>query len=105
MWLLTAVAILVGVVRGIDTLLQATAISDRWGVHGFGRLNGLLTAPVMVSAAVAPFAGAALAEVAGGQATAFLLLALLAVAAAVAAALHQREVGGNDSSSATWAKA
>jgi MFS family permease len=84
--LLTAVAILVGVARGIDTLLQATAISDRWGVHGFGRLNGLLTAPVMVSAAVAPFAGAALAEVAGGQANAFLLLALVAVAAAVAAA-------------------
>lgn len=74
-WLLTAVAVLVGVARGIDTLLQATAISDRWGVHGFGRLNGLLTAPVMVSAAIAPFAGAALAEVTGGQATAFLLLA------------------------------
>ena len=85
-------AVLVGVARGIDTLLQATAISDRWGVHGFGRLNGLLTAPVMVSAAVAPFAGAALAEVAGGQANAFLLLALVAVAAAVAAAFTSVDV-------------
>ena len=93
LWLLTSVAMLVGVVRGIDTLLQATAVSDRWGVHGFGRLNGLLTAPVMVSAAIAPFAGAALAEAAGGQATAFLLLAGLAGAAAVAAAFTKREVG------------
>ena len=86
LWLLTSVAMLVGVVRGIDTLLQATAVSDRWGVHGFGRLNGLLTAPVMVSAAIAPFAGAALAEATGRQATAFLLLAGVAGAAAVTAA-------------------
>lgn len=86
LWLLTSVAMLVGVVRGIDTLLQATAVSDRWGVHGFGRLNGLLTAPVMVSAAIAPFAGAAIAEATGGQATAFLLLASVAGAAAVTAA-------------------
>jgi len=101
LWLLTTVAVLVGVARGIDTLLQATAISDRWGVRGFGRLNGLLTAPVMVSAAVAPFAGAALAEVAGGQANAFLLLALVAVAAAVAAAFTSVDAVEREHSSAT----
>ena len=74
-------------------------------MHGFGRLNGLLTAPVMVSAAVAPFAGAALAEVAGGQPTAFLLLALLAVAAAVAAAFTRVESAERQTTQRRLAKA
>lgn len=96
LWLLTAVAMLVGVARGVDTLLQATAVSDRWGVAGFGRLNGLLTAPVMVSGAIAPFAGAALAEATGSHPAAFLLLALVAVGAATIAAFTGVERGAHE---------
>lgn len=82
---LTAVCMLFGVARGALTLVQATAIADRWGVRDFGRLNGLLTAPVLFASAIAPFVGAALAAVTGAQAGAFLVLTAVAMAAAVIA--------------------
>ncbi|MCF7549577.1 MFS transporter [Pseudonocardia sp. WMMC193] len=80
--LLTAVAMLAGAARGIFTLLQATAISDRWGAAHYGRLNGLLSAPSMIATAVAPWAGAALAATLGGYTAVFWLLAAVAATAA-----------------------
>jgi MFS family permease len=80
--LLIAAAMLAGAARGVFTLLQATAISDRWGATHYGRLNGLLTAPAMVATALAPWAGAALSEVLGGYPTVFWLLAGIAALAA-----------------------
>jgi MFS family permease len=82
--LLIAAAMLVGAARGLFTLLQATAISDRWGPAHYGRLNGILSAPAMVATALAPWAGAVLAGVLDGYPAVFVLLACLA---AVAAAL------------------
>lgn len=78
-WLpaLVAVAVLAGMVRGIVTLLQATAVTDRWGAHHYGTLSGVLAAPLTFTTAVAPFLGAALAVVLGSYA------AMLAVMAAV----------------------
>ena len=78
-----AVSMAVGVARGAYTLIQATAISDRWGTSHFGQLNGLLTAPMLVASAVAPFAGAAIAAATGSQARSFLVLACVAALAAV----------------------
>ena len=83
--LLIAVAMLAGAARGIFTLLQATAISDRWGAAHYGRLNGLLSAPSMVATAVAPWAGAALAATLGGYTAVFWLLAGVAALAAALA--------------------
>lgn len=83
MYIVIAVAVLFGVCRGIFTLTQATAISDRWGTRGFGRLNGILYAPVLFVSALAPLGGALLAEATGSQTTAFLILAAAAAAAAV----------------------
>ena len=60
--LLIAAAMLAGAARGVFTLLQATAISDRWGAVHYGRLNGLLSAPALLATALAPWAGAALAQ-------------------------------------------
>jgi MFS family permease len=80
---LVAASVLAGAVRGIYTLLQATAVADRWGTTHYGRLNGLLSAPMMVAAAVAPAAGAALADALGGYAELFQLLAAVGVAAAL----------------------
>ena len=62
-WLpaLIAVAVLAGMVRGIVTLLQATAVTDRWGARDYGTLSGVLAAPLTFTTAVAPFLGAALA--------------------------------------------
>jgi predicted MFS family arabinose efflux permease len=44
---LIAAAMLAGAARGVFTLLQATAISDRWGAAHYGRLNGLLSAAIV----------------------------------------------------------
>lgn len=83
-WLLVAAATLTGAARGITTLLQATAVSDRWPPRYYGRLSGLLSAPATVAVAVSPWAGAALAGVLGGYP---LVFGLLAGAAALGAVL------------------
>jgi MFS family permease len=76
--LLIAASMLAGVGRGIATLLQATAITDRWGERAYGHLSGVLGLPVLLAAALAPFAGAVLAEVTGSYARAFAVLTALA---------------------------
>ena len=81
--LLIALGMLVGLARGIYTLIQATAITDRWGPSAYGTLNGLLMAPSLVGSASAPFVGAALAHLLGSYAHAFLVLAGLAALAAL----------------------
>ncbi|MFD5728468.1 MFS transporter [Streptomyces sp. NPDC058368] len=83
--LLIAVSVMAGMVRGNLTLLQATAITDRWGTTHYGRLSGLLAAPAHTAAALAPFVGAALAVPLGGYSPLFLLLAAVSVVAALIA--------------------
>jgi MFS family permease len=84
---LIAVAIAAGLVRGIMTLLQATAVTERWGATHYGHLSGILSAPVMLATALGPFIGAALASLLNGYAAMFLVLGgIAAVAAALAAA-------------------
>ncbi|MDX8037088.1 MFS transporter [Lentzea sp. BCCO 10_0856] len=80
--LLIAGSVLAGVTRGIFTLVQATAITDRWGAVHYGQLNGLLTAPVMLTAAIAPWAGSALAAWLGGYPAVFVVLGAIGVLAA-----------------------
>ncbi|MEU2117043.1 MFS transporter [Streptomyces sp. NPDC016459] len=82
--LLVLLSVLAGVVRGNLTLLQATAVTDRWGTTHYGRLSALLGAPAHLAAALAPWAGAALAGSLGGYDGLFGVLAgLSAVAACV----------------------
>lgn len=81
--LLIVLGMILGLARGIYTLVQATAVTDRWGPAAYGRLNGILTAPALAASAVAPFAGAALAQILGSYADAFLVLAGFAAVAAV----------------------
>ncbi|MFD8304987.1 MFS transporter [Streptomyces sp. NPDC059690] len=83
--LLLGIAIAAGMVRGNLTLLQATAVTDRWGTSQYGRLSGLLAAPATIASALAPFAGAALAGPLGGYPHLFALLALVSVLGALAA--------------------
>ncbi|WP_326793823.1 MFS transporter (plasmid) [Streptomyces sp. NBC_00841] len=80
--LLIAISVAAGMVRGNLTLLQATAITDRWGNTHYGRLSGILAAPATTAAALAPFAGAALAAPLGGYTHLFGLLAALSLIAA-----------------------
>ena len=83
--LLMASSILAGTTRGIFTLLHATAVSDRWGTYYYGRLNGLISAPITFAEALAPAAGAALAGLLGGFPAVFVVLTAVTVAATVLA--------------------
>jgi MFS family permease len=78
---LVAGAVVAGMARGVFTLVQATAVTDRWGRRYYGHLTGLLSAPVTITMALAPFAGSALAGLLGSYATAFLVLGALAAVA------------------------
>ena len=82
-WLLTVAAMAAGMVRGNLTLLQATAVPDRWGSAAYGRLTATLAAPVTIAGALAPWAGAALTTPLGGTPNVFWLLASVSTAAAL----------------------
>jgi MFS family permease len=94
---LIGAAILAGAVRGVFTLLQATAVTDRWGAAHYARLTGLLSAPLTITMALAPFAGAALADLVGGYPTAFLLMAAATGGAAVLSLTGARPGGPSTS--------
>ncbi|GAB3248398.1 MFS transporter [Nocardioides dilutus] len=74
--LVCLVSFAAGVARGIFTLIQATAVSDRWGTRDFGARSSVLTGAVMVAAAFAPWLGALIASVVGGYDGAFVAIAV-----------------------------
>jgi MFS family permease len=87
--LLLVVALVAGNARGIFTLLQATAVSDRWGSDHYARLNGVFAAPLMIAGAVAPFVGSGLATLLGSYTAGFAILAVAGLSgAAVTLCLH-----------------
>jgi MFS family permease len=71
-----AVSFAAGTARGIFTLIQATAVSDRWGTHQYGARNGILSGGVLAASALAPWAGTLLASSLGSYAAAFVVLAV-----------------------------
>lgn len=79
---LTVAVVLSGMARGVYTLLQATAITDRWGTAHYGQLTGLLSAPMTITVASAPFAATALASGLSGYPGTLLILGIAAAAAA-----------------------
>ncbi|MEV7144514.1 MFS transporter [Streptomyces tauricus] len=83
--LLAVLAVIAGTVRGNLTLLQATAVTDRWGANRYGRLSGILAAPMTTASALAPFAGTALAVPLGGYPSLFIVLTLVSATAALVA--------------------
>jgi MFS family permease len=64
------------------TLLQATAITERWGTTHYGQLAGLLSAPVTLATALAPGIGAVLATELHGYAAMFLIMSGVSILAA-----------------------
>lgn len=83
-WLpaLVTVAVLAGMVRGIATLLQATAVTERWGTRDYGALSGILAAPSTITLAVAPVVGAGLAVLLGGYASMLVCMAAVGIVGA-----------------------
>lgn len=78
-------AVLAGAARGNLTLVQATAVSDRWGTQMFGTVNGIFLAPVTVATALAPGGGTLLMRWSGAPANAYFVLAGAVTLAAVLA--------------------
>lgn len=87
---MVAASLIAGYMRGLATLLGATAISDRWGIANYAPLNGVFNGPLMAAAAVAPFLGAGLATSRGGFPFAFGVLAAIGAVGAVVAAFERR---------------
>jgi MFS family permease len=83
-------SLVAGYTRGLATLLGATAISDRWGVDNYARLNGIFNGPMMAAAAIAPFLGAGLAALLGGFPAAFGVLAVIGLVGTFIAAAERR---------------
>ena len=80
--LLIGLTLVVGAVRGTFTLLQATAITDRWGPTHYATLNGVLAVPTTTAMALAPAAGAALATLLGSYPLSLVAFALVCAGAA-----------------------
>ena len=69
--------------RGAFTLIQATAVTDRWGTASYGARSAVLSGGVHLAAATAPWLGALAAVALGGYQAAFVVLALCALFAAL----------------------
>lgn len=83
---LATVAVFAGAARGLLTLVQATAVTDRWGSAHYGRLSSLLTGPALLATALAPWAGSVVAAQTGGYAPLFAVLAVATGAASLISA-------------------
>ncbi|MGO4255246.1 MFS transporter [Marmoricola sp. RAF53] len=81
---LFVLAFAAGIARGIYTLVQATAVSDRWGTASYASLNGIVSATLVLAGAVAPWVGTAVARATDSYAVVFGLLAAVAAAGIVA---------------------
>lgn len=69
-----------GIARGIYTLVQATAVADRWGTDSYASLNGIVSATLLVAGATAPWIGTAVARATDSYALVYGLLAAIAAA-------------------------
>jgi len=92
--LVGALSFAAGAARGIFTLIEATAVSDRWGAQSLGARNGILFGAVMAASAFAPWLGTLLATALGGYAPAFAVLALGCLLAGVLVRPHHADARG-----------
>ncbi|WP_291045894.1 MFS transporter [Herbiconiux sp.] len=83
--LLAVVAVIAGAARGALTLIQATAIAERWGRDRLGSLNGVFGAPITAAMALTPVAGVAVGTITSSYATAAAIFSAIALASAAAA--------------------
>ncbi len=81
-WLLVVIGVAAGAVRGGQTLVQASAVADRWGTRNYGAINGVFAAPITVTAALAPTIGPVVANAVGSYAVMAGVMAGIAVLAA-----------------------
>jgi MFS family permease len=85
LWLLIALAVLAGAVRGSHTLIQASAVADRWGTQNYGVINGAFSAPITVLMALSPALGPIIATGLGSYSVMALAMGALGLVALVLA--------------------
>jgi MFS family permease len=85
-WLLIVIGIAAGAVRGAQTLVQGSAVADRWGTQNYGSINGVFAAPITVVGAIGPALGPLLAVATGSYSA----MALIAVGLAVVSLVFAR---------------
>ena len=78
-----AIVFFVGAGRGAMTLVDATAVSDRWGTNNYGALSGVLHAPTAITLGVTPAIGVFLAEALGSFAAMVIAMAGVVAVGAV----------------------
>ncbi len=84
-WLLIVIGMAAGAVRGAQTLVQGSAVADRWGTRNYGSINGVFAAPITTVAAFGPSLGPLVATAVGGYETMALAMAGVACIALIAA--------------------
>lgn len=77
-WVLISIGVAAGAVRGAQTLVQGSAVADRWGTRNYGSINGVFAAPITLVGAFGPALGPLLAVATGSYSA----MALIAVALA-----------------------
>jgi MFS family permease len=86
-WLLIVIGVTAGAVRGAQTLVQGSAVADRWGTRNYGSINGVFAAPITAITALGPALGPVIAMAVGGYSAMAIILAGLAGVAVVTARL------------------
>ncbi|MFF2276386.1 MFS transporter [Agromyces sp. NPDC058126] len=86
-WLLIVIGVIAGAVRGAQTLVQGSAVADRWGTRNYGSINGVFAAPITAITALGPALGPVIAMAVGGYSTMAIVLAALAGVAVFTARL------------------
>jgi MFS family permease len=84
-WLVILVGVVAGAVRGALTLINANAVSDRWGTRNYGSINGVYSAGTTIVGALTPAIGAVIAAGTGSFAAMALIMAGVAALAALLA--------------------
>jgi MFS family permease len=84
-WLLIAVGVIAGAIRGAQTLLQGSAVADRWGTRNYGTINGVFAAPITAISALGPALGPVIAIAVSGYSAMALVMAGVAITAVVTA--------------------
>ncbi|HEY9472013.1 MAG TPA: MFS transporter, partial [Propionibacteriaceae bacterium] len=85
LWLLIVLAVVAGAVRGSHTLIQASAVADRWGTQNYGAINGVFGAPITILMALSPALGPVIAAGLGSYSLMALAMGVLVVVALVIA--------------------
>ena len=82
-WLLIVIGMAAGAVRGAQTLVQGSAVADRWGTRNYGSINGVFAAPITAVSALGPALEPVVAVGLSGCAAMALVMAVVAVVAII----------------------